>query len=145
MPTTDPQRSALQTGLGMASPLWPAFVFAASLGATYWWMSRLTPWRTGYVNLEAMLETPAPLAPEPVAAEPTVEPVVEAAAELAGTAVDQAETITQKVADAAAESVKEAVEAAPAPPERAPLETVVAEAARTSPAAKVSRKSTAKA
>ncbi|MEO8926419.1 MAG: helix-hairpin-helix domain-containing protein [Caulobacteraceae bacterium] len=72
---------ALGISLGMASPLWFAFGAAASVGVTWWWMTRWTK----AVNLEAMtsampatpmlaivesapaLEIAPEMAPEPVA------------------------------------------------------------------------------
>ena len=117
MLNADHQRSALTVGVGVASPLWPAFAFAASAGAAYWWMSRVGfgAWRPVFANLEAVLEAPVVVAETaPAAAEP--EPVV-----------DTVTAETTKAADAASETlaaVAEApVEAAEAQPK--PAEPVV--------------------
>jgi hypothetical protein len=37
--TPDPGR-ALKLGVGLASPLWPAFMATAGVGVAYWWMAR---------------------------------------------------------------------------------------------------------
>ncbi len=81
-------RAAMAVPLGFASPLWFAFGAAASIGVTWWWMTRWTK----AVNLEAMtphasaapILTMAELAPgAEIAPEPTL------AADLAVAAVEE--------------------------------------------------------
>jgi hypothetical protein len=134
MLNSDNQPSALKVGLGVASPLWPAFAVAASAGAAYWWFSRFAfgQWRPEPANLEAKIETPvAP--PEvvlaevvPAVTEPVAEPApakVEAVAEvIADAVVVQAET-TAPAAEVAAAPVKKAraATAKRAPPAAKPV------------------------
>ena len=51
--------------LGLSSPMWMAYGAAASIGATWWWMSRVSrfvaPQLDAPLNAEASAETPAPL------------------------------------------------------------------------------------
>jgi predicted flap endonuclease-1-like 5' DNA nuclease len=49
--------------LGLASPMWMAYGAAASVGATWWWMSRMTRFVAPKVA-----ETSGPITPEAVAA-----------------------------------------------------------------------------
>ena len=72
--------------IGAASPLWMAYMGAASAGAAYWWFSRLSR----YTHLESVMATDAlveppsaEIAPEPVMTEPEIAP-----AELALEAVE---------------------------------------------------------
>jgi predicted flap endonuclease-1-like 5' DNA nuclease len=93
---------ALSLQLGLASPLWLAFGAAASVGVTWWWMTR---WSAA-TNLEAVMAPPAPTAFTPklvatiepatveiVAVEPVVvaaaAPLIEAAPDIAPVVVDE--------------------------------------------------------
>ena len=72
--------------IGAASPLWMAYMGAASAGAAYWWFSRLSRYThlESVMATEALVETPsAEIAPEPVMTEPEI-----AAAEVALEAVE---------------------------------------------------------
>ena len=72
--------------IGAASPLWMAYMGAASAGAAYWWFSRLSRYThlESVMATEALVETPsAEIAPEPVMTEPEI-----AAAEVAVEAVE---------------------------------------------------------
>ena len=63
--------------IGAASPLWMAYMGAASAGAAYWWFSRLSRYThlESVMATEALVETPsAEIAPEPVMAEPEIAP-----------------------------------------------------------------------
>jgi len=108
MPTVEP-RSALNIGLGVASPLWPAFALAAGTGAAFYWMSHWSfgRWRVEATNLEALLEAPK------VAVEAS-EPVLEASAETVETVVESTTPIVEAAAEAPAAPVVEPQEAAPA-------------------------------
>ena len=73
--------------IGAASPLWMAYMGAASAGAAYWWFSRLSRYThlESVMATEALVETPsAEIAPEPAMAEPEIAP-----AELALEAVER--------------------------------------------------------
>src|SRR5471032_1623518 len=72
--------NAMRIPLGMASPLWLAFGAAASVGVTWWWMTRWTK----AVNLEAMTPLASATAALKVAEPaPSLEIVAESAIELA--------------------------------------------------------------
>ena len=63
--------------IGAASPLWMAYMGAASAGAAYWWFSRLSRYThlESVMATEALVETPfAEIAPQPVMAEPEIAP-----------------------------------------------------------------------
>lgn len=118
MLNADHQRSALTVGVGVASPLWPAFAFAASAGAAYWWMSRVGfgAWRPVFANLEAVLEAPVVVAETaPAAAEP--EPVVDTVTAETTKAADAAIDAASETLAAVAEAPVEAAEAQPKPAE----------------------------
>jgi hypothetical protein len=79
-PAIEPKRM-LNLTVGLASPLWPTFIAAASTGLAYWWLSSLA--KSKAVADEALAPVPALLAaPQAVVeAEPAVAAVaVEAAA-----------------------------------------------------------------
>jgi hypothetical protein len=112
--TPDPAR-ALNMGVGMASPLWPAFLATAGAGVAYWWMAR---WIQGERRVFAPASEPDaayPLGPpaeltEAVTqayAEP-VEAVVEAAEDVQAGAIQAAEDAVEQTA-AAAESALDQV------------------------------------
>lgn len=108
----DPQK-ALYVPVGAASPLWLLFAGAASAGVAYWWMTRWAD-RT---NLEALLATPVPAAPEAVAhaaAEVVAEPLVETTEALA-----EAATAAVETAAGTAEAAADALGDEPAPKPRA--------------------------
>lgn len=55
--------------LGLASPMWMAYGAAASVGATWWWMSRMTRFvAPQFAILSTPAAPPAPVVAEPVAA-----------------------------------------------------------------------------
>lgn len=63
--------------IGAASPLWMAYMGAASAGAAYWWFSRLSRYThlESFLATEAVVETrSAETAPEPVMAAPEIAP-----------------------------------------------------------------------
>lgn len=73
--------------LGLASPLWMAYGAAASVGATWWWMSRMSSFVSPALaptpiaeRVEAVLEAVEPTAP--VAADTVAEPPVQRPDEL---------------------------------------------------------------
>jgi predicted flap endonuclease-1-like 5' DNA nuclease len=114
---------ALRIPLGMASPLWLAFGAAASVGVTWWWMTRWTK----AVNLEAMtpfkLASPALTvvkpAPSPeAAAEASPEPVLETAAAALAAETPPSAELKATAPAVKAEPVKRAAapKAVPAPP-----------------------------
>ncbi len=95
---------ALRIPLGMASPLWLAFGAAASVGVTWWWMTRWTK----AVNLEAMtpfkplasaLEVVEPSPAPEVVAEPNPEPAAPAIVAKAPPAPKPAPVIPAEPAD----------------------------------------------
>ena len=51
----DFSKAFFQFPIGAASPLWMAYLGAASAGAAYWWFSRLSR----YTHLESVLATEA--------------------------------------------------------------------------------------
>lgn len=95
---------ALGLSLGMASPLWFAFGAAATVGATWWWMTRWTK----AVNIEAMTSA-MPAAPMLAIAESA--PALEVEPELAS------ELMPVPVAEAPVEAAQAAtaIEPSPAP------------------------------
>ncbi len=82
--------------LGLASPMWMAYGAAATLGATWWWMSRMTRMTTPRVapspstpDGRPVEAPPAPVAETLVApSAPIVEPVVAVTQTLVGTVED---------------------------------------------------------
>jgi hypothetical protein len=67
----DFSKAFFQFPIGAASPLWMAYMGAASAGAAYWWFSRLSR----YTHLESVMATEAvveagsvEIVPEPVSA-----------------------------------------------------------------------------
>ena len=117
MPEIQTPRPSVELSLGVVSPLWPMFAVAASAGAAWWWMSRLT---LGFnpgpaANLEGAL------APTPVA-EPKVELV-----ESPSVAQHDVETAENPlVAEAALEAVEPLLVAEPEP-ERVEMTVAAAE------------------
>jgi predicted flap endonuclease-1-like 5' DNA nuclease len=89
--------------LGLASPMWLAYGAAASMGATWWWMSRLTRFAAPALSDAA----PADPAPAIVAAVATV---AELPVEVAATIVETAEIPMEKPVEAAPAVVESAVE-----------------------------------
>ena len=69
----DPRR-ALNIGMGVASPLWPAFAAMAGAGVAFWWWGRLM---RGQVQSGALSSLPAPFplmrSPNPAAPAPAAE------------------------------------------------------------------------
>jgi hypothetical protein len=120
--------------LGVASPLWLAFMGAASAGVAFWWLTR---WVKPF-NLEAAHADPKSV--EPKAIEPVIEaePVLEAVSdEIAPAAEIVAETADEVLVEAApaVEAVAEpAVKPAPAkaaPRKRPPAASAARISART--------------
>lgn len=100
--TADPGR-ALKLGVGMVSPLWPAFLATAGVGVAYWWMSR---WALGEQRAFAPADPSFPLGPpvqlmdavQQAYAEP-VEELMEAAEDFQA---ETAEAMRDTTAEAAA-------------------------------------------
>ena len=73
----DFSKAFFQFPIGAASPLWMAYMGAASAGAAYWWFSRLSR----YTHLESVMATEAvveagsvEIVPEPVSPAPEIAP-----------------------------------------------------------------------
>ncbi len=113
----DFSKAFFQFPIGAASPLWMAYMGAASAGAAYWWFSRLSR----YTHLESVLATQAvdETAPVEITSEPVAAACEIAPPEMALVAVEMVAPEPEAPKPAVPEPVTKAAKAVPvkaAPP-----------------------------